>query len=296
MIQQSKIKLGPDFTPPIIKKLILWTTVITLISAFTTGFFQYLFKLPGPQELLSLSWWGFDNWFLWQPLTYLFVQEGEGITFSSLFYLAFNMYFLWIMGTELAERVGSRSFLRFYFICGIASGLIALLFMPIFNQYRVLAGPTSAILAVMTVWAFLNPERELLFFFLIPVKALWLILFALLAIFLVSLSNFDMISLIWFLSAPLIGYFYALIAWGIHSPFASLYKFELAVVRQFQRFKSKKPTQPHKIFSIKTGESEKDDEAFIDAMLEKISKKGEGSLTSSERKQMDQISKKKQSH
>ncbi len=296
MIQTANgLRIGPERTPSLVKNLIILTSLISIGSAFVTGILRYIFGMNGPQEWLSLSWWGLQNLFLWQPLTYLFVHpiDGSGISFSFLILLAFNMYILWMMGSELIARMGAPSFARLYFFCGITSGILSLLLMPVFSQYSVIAGPSAAILAVMTVWAFLNPDREILLFFLIPIKSLWLIIGVLFAILLVNLSQFNFIYCFFYLSGALLGYFYALIAWGIHSPFIQLYKFELAVIRQFQRFKPKQKSTGHKIYNFATGEPELEDSVFIDAMLEKISKKGESALTSQERKRMDEISKKK---
>jgi len=49
-----------------------------------------------------------------------------------------------------------------------------------------------------------------------------------------------------------------------------------------------------KIVDFKTGKPVETDETFMDAMLEKIAREGEQSLSRKERKQMDRIAKKKQ--
>lgn len=283
---------GPHTTPALIRRLIGATGAITLLSSFTNGIIQYLFKTSGPQEWLSLSWWGMENSYLWQPLTHLFVQSGE-LSILFFFVLAFNLYILWVMGSDLVERVGSSSFLGFYILTGVGSGLITLLLMPLFGQYTMIAGPSSVIWALLLIWAFLNPERELLLFFLLPVKAIWLVLGLLGVVLLIALSHLDFITFFWTISGVFLGYLYALIAWGVHNPFPHFYRFELATLRLFNRLKPKKSTNPSKIFHLRKEENLGDD-AFIDSMLEKISKKGKSSLTSSERKRMDAISKKKQ--
>src|SRR5262245_61838813 len=127
--------LGPSKPPKIIGRLVAITSAISIFCALVSNLFAY-FGAATPQELLSLSWQGLSHAFIWQPLTYLFVQPGGeiGITLSFLLALCFNMYILWIMGASTLERLGNISFLRFYFITGALTGLITLLFMPLFGQ------------------------------------------------------------------------------------------------------------------------------------------------------------------
>jgi len=303
-------RLGPEFTPEVIKKLIFFTCLVSLIAAITNNLFVFLFGIPGPMDWLSLSWWGMKRYLIWQPATFLFTHHtgGAGINFFFLLTLFFNMYILWIFGSDVYHRVGRNPFLRFYFISGILAGLIALLLMPITRQYGVISGATPSILALLVVWTLINPESELLLFFLIPVKAKWLTLGVVGGIILITLSNVDIVHFTLYLSAAMIGYFYALIAWGMHSPFPQLYKFELAVTRfsgrvqsrfvsLISRFKKKEKKQKKekkgKVVDFSTGQPMDDDDAFIDAMLAKISKHGQHSLTWQERERMDKISKKR---
>lgn len=295
----SPFRLGPEYTPSTVKKLLIYTVCFSLGSAFLNPFFTDLLELPGPQEWFSLSWWGIHHYLFWQPLTYLFVHpiNQSGIGFSYLINLFFHLYILWIMGSDICQRINEKAFAKLYITCGILSGLATLFLMPVFGQYAVLAGPTSAILSLLICWAFLNPEQEILLFFLFPVKAKWLALGITGIALLSSISNLQFTYLFLYFTGSLFGYLYALIAWGVHSPFSSIYKPELTVIRISQKIRSYLPTRNKtskkgKIVNIKTGEPD-NDEAFIDAMLEKISKFGESSLSFSERKRMNKISKQK---
>ncbi len=298
----SPFRLGPEWTPSAVKKLIFYTACISVSCALINAFFTQLMKIPGPQQWLSLSWWGISRYFLWQPVTYLFVHpmgyEGAGLSY--LIGLLFNLYIIWVMGTDICQRISEKSFIKLYFTCGIAGGLISLFIMPILGQYAFLAGPSAAIMGILICWAFLHPEQELLLFFLIPIKAKWLSLGIIGAAVLISFSSFQFVNSFFYFSGAFIGYLYALIAWGIHSPFTGLYQTELLVIRSSQKFKKlfqflipkKKNSSKNKIVDIQTGEPS-GDEAFIDAMLEKISRYGESSLSFSERKRMKKISEKR---
>ena len=54
------------------------------------------------------------RFFLWQPLTYMFLHAG-------LFHLLFNMLALWMFGTELERKWGTRFFLRYYGVSGVGA-------------------------------------------------------------------------------------------------------------------------------------------------------------------------------
>lgn len=281
------IAIGPNFTPDPIRRLIFATCGITIFTAFSETVFRQIFGWSGLFEYLSLSWQGLQHYYLWQLVTYMFVQStyGYGISLFFLLSLAFNMYILWALGTQLLERLGTKAFLRFYFIIGVAAALLSLGVMALSGTNAILSGPLPSILAVLMVWTMLNPDIEVLLFFLIPLQAKWLMAGIIAAIVLITLSQLDFISLVFDLSGIVFGYLYAVIAWEFHGPFQFTAPLEKALKRS-------KPDQKGKIVDIKTGLpiTENDDEQFVDAMLAKISKRGERSLSYKERRRMQEIS------
>lgn len=301
----SSTTWGPLSTPKVIK----WLIIITCITATASAAIQELFDLfiifPGPQNILSLSWWGLKNGFIWEPLTFLFVQDApQGLTLSFFFILAFNMYILWIIGTNVAQAIGDSAFLRLYFSAGIGAGLITLLIMPLTNQYEMIAGLTPALLAVVTVWAMAFPETEIWLFFLIPFKAKWIVAGAVGILVLIALTHLQIPLLVLYLSAVAIGYAYAGIAWGWSSPFPITQKFDAWLARSglsmrrhtphwLSKGKKTENISEGKIIDITDAQPIKDDDAFVDAMLAKISKHGEESLSWSEKRRLQGISERK---
>lgn len=266
----TEIRLGPEFTPDPLKKLLLLTAGISIGSILLDIFLYYLFGFFGIQFYLSLSWDTFHSLFLWQPFTYFFAPPSafSEISINFLLSLAFQLYALWIMGAAIIENMDSRPFIRFYCLSAIISAFLTLLMMELTGHYTVFGGPAPPLLATLSLWSLLNPNAPLLLFFLIPVKIKWVASGILGAIFLVTLSQFDLTSMTFYLSGPCLGYLY----------FHYFYK---------------KPKTFGKIIDFSTGKEEvQDDATFIDAMLEKISKKGENSLSPRERTRMKQISEK----
>jgi membrane associated rhomboid family serine protease len=291
---ETQVRLSPEFTPSVVRYLVFITLGTALFSAFVEPFFYNFFGFSGPQDWLGLSWYNFTSGLIWQPFTYFFVlSEGyQGISFSFLISLAFQSYLIWIIGTMVNNLVGSRPFLYFYMSVGFLSGILAAFIGP--NYY--LLGPGPIILALMTVWMMMSPDSEILLLLMFPVKVKWLTVGTLAAIFLVYLSKLDIVYMTFYLSGALFGYIYAVSAWEMESPFAWTSKIErrLHAIGKKWRVKKKQTEDSSKIINFKTGEPDMtDDDRFVDVMLTKISKFGESSLSWSERRRLDTISKKK---
>jgi membrane associated rhomboid family serine protease len=278
----------------LIRKIKVITIGQNKLSDFVEPFFYSIFGISGPQDWLGLSWRSFSQGSIWQPLTYFFVfhQGYQGITFNLLIALVFQMYLIWIIGTMVLNLVGPKPFVYFYLIIGVLSGLAAAIVGP--NTY--LLGPGPIILALMTVWMMTSPDSEILLLLMFPIKVKWLTVGTLAGIFLVYLSQLDFVYMTFYLSGALFGYLYAATAWGMESPFAWTAKIEkrLHVLGNKWRLKKKQTEDSSKIINFKTGEPDiTDDDRFVDVMLTKISKYGESSLSWSERRRLESISKKK---
>ncbi len=298
---------GPVVTPTTIRRLIIFTAIATLLSAAIQTIFNQFGLAPGPQELLSLSWQGLSRGYVWQPLTYLFIQASStaGITFFYLLSLSFNMYMLWVLGTALIGLVGTAPFLRLYFIGGSVAGLIALPVMKLSGNYSLLAGNSAALLALLTAWSMAFAEAEVRLFFLIPVKVKWLVAGIIAVLTLTTFSQWDLADLALYLSAILFGYAYAAIAWGWRSPFPRMQRLDHWLTTLDMRYGSYLPGRSKKgnkaannaakasIIDIETGQTTESDNAFVDVMLAKISTHGESALSWSERRRLQQISERK---
>ena len=286
MTYRSSYQPGPEATPRALKILIAATAGCTLAAAF----------FPAVQGLLALSLPGIRHLFLWQFITYLFVQIGS-ISFPFLLHLAFNMYLLWTFGASLLQRAHLGTFLGLYFGAGAFAALTAFGLMSAFSLPYALAGSSTALYALLISWVILNPDAELLLFFAIPFKAKWLLLGLIGANLLIDLSNSDWVSLASYSGSVLFGYLYTLIAFREQSPFLFLRPFERTLLRALEKLrhlgrKEKNSKQP-KIYDIHSGAPQLSDDQFMDAMLARISLHGEDSLTPEEKRRMQAISTRK---
>jgi len=280
-------QMGPAYTPSIIRQLITLICCVTVACAFLDSFLvTYLgFSL---QRFLSLSAAAANKLYVWQPLSYIFLlQAGGGLTFGLIISLFFQMYLLWMMGSNIAERYGTNSFLKLFFGSGLMAALLAL---PIYMSSPYIfpyAGPTACLFAIFLVWAYMHQESVLLLFFIFPIKAKWLLAGGLGLTLLIFLSGGYPISLIMLLIGVIFGYVYAVYFKGLKSPYPFL-----ATVDQFFQEGARKQ-KGTKIFDFKTGQPVETDEEFLDRILEKISRKGKQSLTKAEQARLDKISRRK---
>jgi membrane associated rhomboid family serine protease len=107
---------------------------------------------------------------VWQLATYMFLHKDP-------FHLLFNMLFLWMLGSQLERYWGGREFLKYYFITGCGAGLVNVLVQPGLTNPTI--GASGAVFGLIIGFALALPEREILFMFVVKMKAKY---FAVLAI------------------------------------------------------------------------------------------------------------------
>lgn len=279
-------QIGPLQTPPLIFNLLVIIVASSLSFAMIDSLFALMEWYPLPSSLFALSWNGLTSWFIWQPLTYPFLyQAGEGgITFFYLINIVLQLYLLWVMGSALVQLLGTWPFVWFCVGCGVITGLVTVLL-----THATISGFWPIILSVMVAWTLFHAEEELLFFFLFPIKAKWLTAGLIGAILLVSLTQRDVATLVETISVVSCAYIWSVVAWGAQSPFQQTHAFD----RWLHSLKTRWAAKGSKVVDITSGLNRQSDDEFIDAMLTKITRYGEGSLTWSERKRMQKISESK---
>lgn len=75
---------------------------------------------------------------------------------ADIFHVAFNMLFLWVFGSPVEERVGSRNFLIYYFGAGVVSGLLHVIMEVIArpDSTSPLIGASGAISGIMALFLY----------------------------------------------------------------------------------------------------------------------------------------------
>jgi membrane associated rhomboid family serine protease len=108
--------------------------------------------------------------FIWQLFTYMFLHGG-------LTHLLFNMLALWMFGTPIERDWGTRRFLKFYFLCGIAAGVCDVALHAVLGDWGTSTiGASGAIYGVLVAFGVLYPEATVLAGFLFPIKAKYMVM------------------------------------------------------------------------------------------------------------------------
>lgn len=300
MYQSQRFRMGPSFAPKVIKATIILTLLLSFFSLMSHALFTQIFNIPSPQQFLSLSLWGIHKFFIWQFISYLFIQPlSGGISFGLLLHIFFDLYLLWAIGSSIVQIKGKKHFLSLYFGGGFFVGLVTYFCLLMFHLSIPFAGATPAIYILLIAWNFLFPEASLMLFMIIPMRAKWLI-FGLIGVNLfLDFSNGNFFSFLITSSSLLFGYLYAILVWEMLGPFRRLHRFEKKLIHLKKRYwifhpKADDEMREGKVYDFKTGRIILQDDAFVDECLEKIGQHGRGSLTWRERWKLWYLSKKKQ--
>lgn len=170
---RSYRELGYSFGPPLtpmVKKLIIITSAVFLLTyvpvqIFHSVIFDYPYAWFALQPELVIH-----RLFLWQLFTYLFLHGGW-------FHIIFNMFALWMFGSDLESLWGARKFLTFYFVTGVGAGIMDVLLNTLFHPSIPSAtiGCSGAVYGLLLAYGMLFPDRMIYLYMIIPIKAKWFV-------------------------------------------------------------------------------------------------------------------------
>lgn len=136
-------------------KLVVINALIYLLTAFLYPRSAYYLAMI-PSFVL--------NGYLWQLFTYMFVH-------GSFNHLLFNMLSLFIFGSMVEKRIGSKEFLLFYLLTGLFGGIASFVSYYLAGTNVILVGASGAIYGVMLMFAVFYPYSVIFVFGFIPVRA-----------------------------------------------------------------------------------------------------------------------------
>lgn len=154
-------QMGFGMMTPGVKNLLLANIAVFLLQMLIPALVPvYLFGLVPALVISKL--------FIWQLVTYMFLHGGFGHIF-------FNMFALWMFGVELERTWGTKEFIKFYFLTGVAAGVSTTIFS--WGSAIPTIGASGAIYGILAAYALFFPDRYVYLYFLFPVKMKYLALF-----------------------------------------------------------------------------------------------------------------------
>ena len=263
-----------------------WVGRIIAANAVVLLLMQTLFTSPALQELLA-----FDPDAVvrhpWSFFTYAFVHGG-------LLHLLFNSLGIFVFGTAVESRMGSRAFVSYYIYCAVGAAIFCWL-LGFMRDVQPFVGASGAVLGLAVAFAMYWPDaRVMVFPFPVPIKARTLV---------IALVAID-VAFAWL--APGDG-----IAHEAHVG-GAIFGFLFFRVQQLSSGASPRERSVERVVMVQSGmhdplrrrptpvprprpRTEPDAAtAELDRVLDKISAQGIASLTPSEKRFLDEVSRRKQ--
>lgn len=271
------LRFGGPITP-VVKKIMIINGAVFIVQQlagiFAPNMLEYFF---------GLHYYGLINELkIWQPLTYMFLHGGW-------LHIIFNLLALWMFAGELEELWGGQKLLKYYIYSGIGAGIfISLMNFYIFVNYNsnpVTIGASGALYAILLAYGVTWPNREVLLYFIIPVKVKYLVigfgLFEFFGTLTSATGGGGNISHIGHLGGLLSGLIFIFLWRNKKSTKIKITTpgKEGAIKKFFRKLRNKKKQK-----EIDTRIEAK---RIIDELLEKIARNGMSSLSSDEKKKLE---------
>ncbi len=162
---------GPPFTPPIVKQLLITLAAVFLLQSPISPVNALVNTLL---PVIPFEVW--QQGYLWQPFTYMWLHGGLG-------HIAINGFVLWMFGSPLAMAWGPKRFLRFYLVCGVGAGVLIATIPYLLAVVGIPSGlgiPTvgasGAIYGLILAYSLTWPDRTIMLIFPpVAFRAIWLI-------------------------------------------------------------------------------------------------------------------------
>ncbi|MCX7797290.1 MAG: rhomboid family intramembrane serine protease [Melioribacter sp.] len=290
---------GFSFFPPVIKNLLIINIAVFLIQMIFDNItfngvpgWYFLNRYFALNPLNGIDSAGMPyNFKIWQFLTYQFMH-------GDFTHILFNMFTLWMFGMELENLMGSRKFLAYYLLCGFGAGLFQLFLAPVFSESLApTIGASGAVFGIMIAFAMFFPDRYIFLYFLIPIKAKYLIAFLVVIEFL-SVNEPTLVAHLAHIGGAVTGFLFILIDKRYDFRFDRIFNFHRK--KSSYKFSSRfrKPSfsqdiEEAEFYEINSEKEEEITQEEIDRILDKISQSGYKSLTEREKRILFEASKKK---
>jgi membrane associated rhomboid family serine protease len=256
----------------VVAKLIVINVVIVILDAFTprTDSGHWL----SDQMSLSSDVWR-QPWMVWKFLTAGFAHAPIDVG-SGFWHVLGNMLVLWFLGRPVEERLGKREFLKFYLIAIVVAFVGWMLVSLLRGDRHSVYGASGAVAAVIVLFIIMYPKEIIHFMGVLPIPAWALGVLLLVSDVWSSISRESQVAGEAHLTGAAFGAMYYYFHWN----------FGWLRTDSFKRLLKRRP-------KLRVHKEESAFDALQregDAILDKINVQGEGSLTSKERRKLEEYS------
>ena len=157
-----------NILPTIVKNILIINCILFLATEILN--LQGIINL---KELLGLHYWKSSSFETWQIISHMFMH-GD---FTHLF---FNMFAVWMFGTQLEHLWGPKKFLKYYLLTGLGAAILHFVIFHFFElpnsplhyqdkmiELHNVVGASGCLFGLLVAFGLLFPNTRL-FFLLIP--------------------------------------------------------------------------------------------------------------------------------
>ncbi len=217
---------------------------------------------------------------VWRLLTYAFLHDT-----TRWQHIVFNMLFLWWFGSDVEGIYGTKEFLAIYLVSAVCGGC-AFTAWALAHGPGICIGASGAVTAIMVLFACHYPTRMILIFFVLPVPVWLFVVFQVVSdafIFVGGIRTETAVTV--HLAGAALGFAYYKAQWRFTSILSSFRGWRaqqrqprLRVVRS-----DGEVSEAVHVGAPPASPMDEQLEAKVDAVLEKVARSGQASLTDTER-------------
>jgi rhomboid family protein len=147
---------------------------------------MFLVEQIAPGSIYALALWplgagqaGGGGFAPWQLVTYAFLHGG-------MLHLAFNMFALYMFGSDIERVFGTRRYLTYYFVCVVSAALTQMVFAAVSGGFYPTVGASGGVFGLLLAYGMYFPNsRVMLIFPPIPMPArMFVLVYAAIELFL----------------------------------------------------------------------------------------------------------------
>jgi membrane associated rhomboid family serine protease len=216
---------------------------------------------------------------VWRLVSYAFLHEP-----GNLFHIFFNMLFLWWFGRDMEGIYGPKEFLAFYLVSALLGGIAFTGWEWYRGEGAPCLGASGAVTAVLVLYALHYPTNQIYIWFVLPIP-IWLFVAFQVAqdLFLFVGQHRTRTAVTVHLAGAAFGFLYYKSQLRLLNLLPNLRSWQRSRSRPRLRVYHEEPPVVHGPAPTASADIDEQMEAKLDAVLEKVARSGQGSLTEQEK-------------
>lgn len=154
---------GGSQLPTVIFFLLIANGLIFALQQVEPRFLGYYFALwPLGSDQIPFQFW--------QLISYGFLH-------GDIMHLAFNMFALWMFGSDIERVLGTRNFAVYYLTCVVGAAIVQLIVAAVQGGHYPTVGASGGVFGILLAFGMIFPNRMVMLIFPpIPMKAKYLVI------------------------------------------------------------------------------------------------------------------------